>query len=105
MLTTRNAIMDATCKEPSGDIGKPLFKETKSATMNILKKYNFFLIRKWHSFIRNNISQGVCTTEEQRFATVQVRVSTNKNVENAWSKLTGTAMQRHESIWAETCRM
>ena len=39
--------------------------------------YDF--IRKSHDLIRNDTCQAVCTADEQRFAAVQVRVSTNKN--------------------------
>ena len=37
------------------------------------------LIRKSHGLIRNDTCQVVCTADEQRFAAVRVRVSTNKN--------------------------
>ena len=35
-------------------------------------------IQELHSLIRNDTSYGVCTTDEERFATVQVRASTDK---------------------------
>ena len=37
------------------------------------------LIRVSHGLIRNDTCQGVCTADEERYAAVQVRVSTNKN--------------------------
>ena len=52
-------------------------------------------IRKLHDLIRNNTCQGVCTADEQRFATTQVRVSTNKN------GLKRVSTNRHGAKW--TC--
>ena len=53
------------------------------------------LIRKRHGIIRNDTCQGVCIVDEQRFVTVQGRVSTNKN------DLQRVSTNRHGATW--TC--
>ena len=53
------------------------------------------LIRKRHGIIQNDTCQGVCIVDEQRFATVQVRASTNKN------DLQRVSTNRHGATW--TC--